>query len=116
MDPGEFVGTAKIRGILQELKKLADVVLVDGPPLLPVSDARTIASEVDGVIFVSRWKLVRRSTVKDAAKVLERLQTPLLGVVVTDETTPNAKYEYGVYDQQPERVTRRIRAWSPERQ
>jgi capsular exopolysaccharide synthesis family protein len=115
-DPGEFVASVKIRSILQELKELADVILIDGPPLLPVSDARTIATEVDGVIFVSRLKLVRRSTIKDAARVLERLQTPLLGVVVTDETTPNAKYEYGLYEPPAERLSRRIGAWGTERQ
>jgi capsular exopolysaccharide synthesis family protein len=114
-DPGEFVGNARVRSILQQLKELADIVLVDGPPLLPVSDARTIATEVDGVIFVSRLKTARRSMVKDSARVLERLQTPLLGVVITDETPPNAKYEYPTYGHPADHLPRRVGAWGAQR-
>jgi Mrp family chromosome partitioning ATPase len=114
-DPGEFVGSLRIKAMLEELKEAADIVLVDSPPILPVSDARTIASEVDGIIFVCRLKMVRRSMIRESARALERIETPLLGLVITGETTSAAKYEYPGYESSHDGVPSRHRERSTER-
>ena len=47
-DPGEFVGTEALSEILQQLRNRADIVLVDTPPVLRVSDALTLSSRLNG--------------------------------------------------------------------
>ena len=59
-DPAEFVGTRGLREMLLQLRDLADVILIDAPPLLPVSDAMTLSSAVDGVLLIARAGAVRR--------------------------------------------------------
>ena len=49
-DPAEFVGTRGLAEMLLQLRDPADVDLIDAPPLLPVSDAMTLSSAVDGVV------------------------------------------------------------------
>ena len=43
-------------GLIERLRKIADFVLVDLPPLLAVNDAKVLAKITDGVIFVVRWE------------------------------------------------------------
>jgi len=50
-NPAELLGSKKMDHILTELRKLADIVVIDSPPLL-VADARILAGKVDAVLFV----------------------------------------------------------------
>ena len=51
-NPGELLGGAAMKKLLDEMKKSYDFILIDGPPSLVVSDTRTLASLVDGVMIV----------------------------------------------------------------
>jgi polysaccharide biosynthesis transport protein len=94
-DPGEFVATQALSEILDELRGRADVVLVDAPPALRVGDAMTLSSKVDGILVVTRMKLVRRHMLSELARQLESVPTPVLGFVVTDAAAEDEGYGYG---------------------
>jgi polysaccharide biosynthesis transport protein len=94
-DPGEFVATAALSDILAELRERADVVLVDAPPALRVGDAMALSRKVDGVIVVTRMKIVRRQMLGELARQLETMPTPVLGFVVTDAAGEEEGYGYG---------------------
>jgi tyrosine-protein kinase len=83
-DPGEFVGSRKLAEILAALRERADVVLVDAPPVLQVGDAMTLSSAVDGIVVLTRMKVVRRHMLHELARQLATVPTRVLGFVVAD--------------------------------
>ena len=93
---GEFVGTKKIAELLGKLRSRADIVLVDVPPLLQVSDALNLSSCVDALIVVTRLKVLERTTLTELKRVLDRLPTAQLGLVLTG-LDPVTEMRYGGY-------------------
>jgi Mrp family chromosome partitioning ATPase len=97
-DPGEFVGTAVLSEILEQLRLRADFVLVDAPPVLHVGDAMTLSTKVDGILVVTRMQVVRRHMLNELARQLANAPTPVLGFVVTaadEEESYGYGYGYG---------------------
>ena len=82
-DPGDFVGSAAVRRIVEQLAADHDVVILDTPPLLPVSDARSISEYVDAALLVCGLKTTRSRNLRALRKILAILPAPVLGVVVT---------------------------------
>lgn len=97
-DPGEFVGTAVLGEIIEELRMRADFVLLDAPPALHVGDAMTLSTRVDGILVVTRMQVVRRHMLNELARQLANAPTPVLGFVVTaadEEESYGYGYGYG---------------------
>jgi len=95
--PGEFVGSDAVARVLEELKQRADIVLVDSPPLVPVSDALTLSGIVDALLLVSRNGIARRPMVNAVRRALDTSGVPVLGIVVTG-VSPQVAYGYsGAY-------------------
>jgi Mrp family chromosome partitioning ATPase/capsular polysaccharide biosynthesis protein len=95
-DPAEFVGTRGLAEMLLQLRELADVVLIDAPPLLPVSDAMTLSSEVDGVVLIARAGAVHRGMLSEVQRLLSSIPATKLGFVLTNSQA-DSKYGYGGY-------------------
>ena len=70
--------------LLRTLENHVDVILIDSPPLLAVSDARTLGASSDAVIFVVRAHTTARETFQIAAKQLMEDRTPILGTILND--------------------------------
>lgn len=51
-NPAELLGSARMRSLIQDLEQRFDIVLIDAPPLLPVTDAAVLTSITDGAILV----------------------------------------------------------------
>jgi Mrp family chromosome partitioning ATPase len=81
-NPGEFVGTAAIARILDELRSHFDTVLVDTPPALHVGDAMSLSRRVDAVLVVCRMNVVRRPTLTELRRVLDASPAEKLGFVL----------------------------------
>jgi Mrp family chromosome partitioning ATPase len=82
-DPGDFVGSASVRRVVDELASEHDIVVIDTPPLLPVSDARAISEYADAALIVCGLRTSRRRNLRALRKLLGVLPTAVLGVVVT---------------------------------
>jgi succinoglycan biosynthesis transport protein ExoP len=96
-DPGEFSGSHAVEGILEELSRRADFVLVDAPPILHVGDAMALSARVDGLIVVGKLKVVRRPMLAELRRLLAVAPATKLGVVVTGAQAEEG-YGYGSYD------------------
>jgi Mrp family chromosome partitioning ATPase/capsular polysaccharide biosynthesis protein len=97
-DPGEFVGASQLTAILEQLRALADVVLIDAPPLFHVGDGLTLSAKVDAVIVVTRMEVVRRPMLAELRRLLETMPASKLGFVVTGaEAEEMYGYGYGGY-------------------
>jgi capsular exopolysaccharide synthesis family protein len=97
-NPAEFARSPALADILRLLEELADVVIVDAPPLLGLSDAVALTANVDALIVVTKLSTARRPVLAELHRVLEATPVVKLGVIVTGmpvEQTYGYGYGYG---------------------
>jgi polysaccharide biosynthesis transport protein len=91
LSPGEFVASeALVTRVLAPLRKQADYVLVDSPPVCVVADAIRLASRMDALVAVTRVGFANRPALNDLRRQLADARAPSLGVVVADASLPAA--------------------------
>lgn len=105
-DPGEFVASGALSEVLRELRGLADLVLVDAPPLLQVGDAMTLSAKVDAALLVTRLQVLRRPMVNELNRLIAAMPAHRLGFVVTGTESDGpfgygGDYSYGMYGYEP---------------
>ena len=81
-NPSELLGSNKMKEVLQELQNQADIVLFDSPPVIAVTDALVLATQVDGVVLILDFGEVTRDAAKQAKQLLEKVKAKILGVVL----------------------------------
>jgi capsular exopolysaccharide synthesis family protein len=81
-NPTELLGSARMREVLGRLRERFAYVLIDAPPLAPVSDSVVLSTLVDGVVLVVDQKRTPRQTVRDARARLSYARAKVLGVVL----------------------------------
>jgi succinoglycan biosynthesis transport protein ExoP len=79
-NPAELLQSGRLAGILDTLRETYDLVILDSPPLLPVTDSAIVASHVDGVLLVAASQSSRR---RDIAASIEKLRQARVAVVGT---------------------------------
>jgi Mrp family chromosome partitioning ATPase len=98
-----------MRELLAALRADYDSILIDAPPLLPVTDAAAIAPATDGALLVCRFGKTATAQVASAREALEAVSAPLLGTVLTMVPTggPRAYAQYNAYytTNQPSELT-----------
>jgi capsular exopolysaccharide synthesis family protein len=100
-NPAELLGSKSMAQLLQSLKKTFEIIIIDTPPLLPVTDGAIISAEADGAILVVRHGKTKRQQVSRAIASLEAVDARLLGAVINMAPTRGADsygYGYGYYD------------------
>ena len=109
--PAEFLGTRMVHDILGSLRGRMDYVLVDAPPMLPVSDAAIISSHVDATLVVVRLGRINRSNLRELARELAASIAPKLGFVITGSDPIEFYGTYSpVVDAEPDRPSDRRRS------
>ncbi|MGY1802952.1 polysaccharide biosynthesis tyrosine autokinase [Blastococcus sp. SYSU D00922] len=107
-NPSEMLGSGHMRGLLERLREDYDFVVIDTPPLLPVTDAAVLSVAADGCLITTRYGSTRREQLEEAAAVLARIDAKLLGVVlnrVPQSASIARSYGYGYgYEADPGRV------------
>jgi len=81
-NPAELLGSGRMSKLIADLEERFDMVLVDSPPVLAVTDAAVVAPKVGGVVLVVRSGVVARAQVHRAKDALEAVNAKLLGVVL----------------------------------
>jgi capsular exopolysaccharide synthesis family protein len=82
-DPSELLNSLEMVRVLNELRDNYDYVIVDVPPLIPVTDGSVVARIVDGVILVVRYGHASTAQAQRALNVLETVGANFLGAVFT---------------------------------
>lgn len=95
-DAAELLDSRAMTELLRELRTRADVVLVDAPPMLPVTDAMVLGTKVDAVVVVARARLASRPQLVALARALDACAAPRLGFVFVGGAVDDAQ-EYGGY-------------------
>jgi capsular exopolysaccharide synthesis family protein len=80
--PAELLGTTYMKELIAEAVKKYDHVILDGPPVLLVSDSLVLANQVDGVILVTRAVRNTKGALKRARELLHNVGARILGGVL----------------------------------
>lgn len=94
-DAASHVNAAALNALADRLRRNADYVVIDSPPVLAVHDAKLLAKISDGVFFVVRWETTPREAVITTVKSLRAFGVQLLGTVLVRANT--AQYQYYAY-------------------
>jgi capsular exopolysaccharide synthesis family protein len=94
-NPSEILNSQMFADLLQELSRRYDHVLLDSPPVVPVTDARILAASADATVIALRAEQSTRKTALYARDVLRSVGANILGVVVND--VPRRRGVYGYY-------------------
>ena len=94
-NPAELLQSAAMKTLLKDLRERFDIVIVDAPPLLPVTDAAILAAESDGAILITRHGKTTRDQVAAAVGRLESVEARLLGTVANWTPARRSSYGYG---------------------
>jgi capsular exopolysaccharide synthesis family protein len=98
-NPSELLGSVQMARLLATLTQRFDYVVIDAPPLLPVTDAAVLAAVADGAVLVMRYGKTSRDHVAQAIRSLKAVDARLLGTVLNfvprRKLTGASGYGYG---------------------
>lgn len=94
-NPAEALGSHRFDALLADLRNKFDHVIIDAPPVLPVTDARILATKVEAVVLVLRAGKSTRRMAGHARDAIQSVGGALAGVVVND--VPRGKGGYNYY-------------------
>jgi Mrp family chromosome partitioning ATPase len=91
----DLLGSDQMKKMIQEAAKNYDLVIIDTPPILAVSDAIMIMPVVDTTIFLVKWAETPREVAAQAIKQIKTAGLRVAGVVLTQvDLFEHAKYSY----------------------
>ncbi|MBX5332617.1 polysaccharide biosynthesis tyrosine autokinase [Rhodococcus fascians] len=118
-NPSELLGSEASRALLVELRSRFDYVIVDGAPLLPVTDSAVLTTHADGALLVTRYGHTKSNELARAIGNLETIGARVLGVVLA--LTPSKKgdmysysYNYTADTNLPRQVVPPVPAPAPQ--
>jgi capsular exopolysaccharide synthesis family protein len=91
-NPAELVGSDRMIEFIRSLQNLSDLVLIDTPPVMAVTDPVVLSTKVDGVIIVVRPGLTKLNAAIHTADQLRQVGANILGVVLNDSENKGARY------------------------
>lgn len=104
-NPSELLGSKAMADVLLALRESADIVIIDTPPLLAVTDAVVVAVQADGALLVAQHGRTSLAQAADAARALQSVSVRLLGCVLNmAKVTRSDSYQYEAYRVATQRV------------
>lgn len=82
ISPPDLLGSDKMATLLDELRGSHDLILLDSPPAVNYSDARILASQVDGVILVARYGKSKRESIRKVKTLMEQAGSQIIGIAM----------------------------------
>lgn len=94
-NPASIISSAKMRNLLNALKEQYEYIIIDTPPVLPVTDAQILSTYADGCIIVVSSMETEKETLKKAKELLDNVNTKILGIVLNKiDTARKGYYNY----------------------
>ena len=94
-NPAELLGSSAFEDLVADISAVADVVIMDSPPVLTVTDAMVLTEQADGILFVVAEGRTSRSVAKRALQLLESSPAPVLGLVANMSARNEVSSYYG---------------------
>jgi len=96
-NPPELLGSPKMAELAAHLYQLADIVIYDSPPILAVTDAIVLSSQVDGVIMVTKAKQTKLGALKRAIGALQQVEARIVGGILNQVSAGSGQDYYPQY-------------------
>ena len=96
-NPAEVLGSARMHQFLEEIQQIADIVVLDSPPCVTVTDAVVLSRWVDGLILVLDQKNTSRQGIMRARENLQAVGAKILGAVINRLDSRNGGGYYASY-------------------
>lgn len=93
-NPAELLNGRRIQEVFAALRELFDLVLIDSPPVLPVTDSVVLAKDADATLLIVAAGQTSRGDLQRAAEKLAQVNARVVGLVL-NETTRQGGYGYG---------------------
>jgi capsular exopolysaccharide synthesis family protein len=94
-NPSELLASRRSERLLHLLTDQFDMVLIDTPPVLPVTDAAVLAAYADGTLMVIAAGTTTKKQARRAVEILERVDAAPLGVIVNRIPHRGGNFYYG---------------------
>jgi len=106
-NPSELLASRRTAEVLAALRTQGSIVLLDCPPVVPVTDASVLASSADATLLVAASGTTTRKQLHRAIELLRQVDAPLMGLVFNRVTMAELEYGYSSdYHQVPRRTGR----------
>ena len=97
-NPAELISSDKMKELLEKLKAEFDIIIIDGAPVLPVTDSVILSSIVDKVVIVATHNETHKEELKTVKNTLENVGASIAGVVLNKFEMKNNGYsKYSKY-------------------
>jgi capsular exopolysaccharide synthesis family protein len=96
-NPAELLGSKKYADLVKELKGQFDWIIIDAPPVMPVTDASLVAHNAGGVLFVIGSEMTPRQTAATAIEQLRGANARFIGAVLNRANIRRHAYYYAPY-------------------
>jgi capsular exopolysaccharide synthesis family protein len=98
-NPSELLGSTKMKEVLQILSKRFDYIIIDSPPILPVTDAVVLSTQVDSVLLVASAGQTARDQLKRSVERLREVNAKIIGSILNGLSRKNDAYSYYYYSE-----------------
>ncbi len=95
-NPSELLGSSKMKEILDSASRSYDTILIDAPPVIPVTDASVLGQIVDGVVIIASSGELKKDMAVNTKEQLEKVGANILGVVL-NKVKYHSKEQYYYY-------------------
>jgi len=96
-NPSELLGSNTMSELIDRLEKDWDIVLFDSPPIVAVTDASMISSELDAIVLVVKAGYADRSAVDRALDIIRNVKAPLIGAILNGASQESLGGKYAYY-------------------
>lgn len=100
-NPLEIISSKRFNQFLEQMKSEYNYIVIDSPPILPVSDSCVLAKQTDATIIAVKAETTKVSTVKETISRLNKVNAKITGVVLTQASPEKMSY-YGDHYYQEE--------------
>ena len=109
-NPSEIVGSNSMEDLIKELSLSFDYIVMDTPPVIPVTDPLLLAAKSDATIIVVRARKTKEKIIRQTYDELIKVNSNIIGSILNDSETKtnNSYYEYYAEEDKWSRNKRRI--------
>lgn len=100
-NPSELLSSPRTAEVFNALRDQADLVLIDSPPVLPVTDAAVVSRVADGTLVVANAASTTRKAMRATITTLDQVNAPIIGFLLNAVRDEEAPYSYYRYEYSP---------------
>src|SRR5699024_4396182 len=96
-NPAELLSAPKLDAIMERLKTNYDMIIIDSPPILSMTDAQLLSKNANGVILVTNVEKNNRDRMNEAKDLLDKADANIIGIVLNKQAVAHAGDDYHYY-------------------